>query len=532
LSADPFLDQRDATLAPLRRHAAEALWHLLTTGAPAAAGRAEQAEQALARALADAAAFAEAGRWLAEAEPGSASHRRLQRYRREALPHQGPAALREEIVGRAVAVEQTAATFRPRFEGGEAADHTLDRVLQREPDPRRRREAWEATRQLGTTLAPQVRALSSLRNRVARAQGFADHRALALHATEIDPAWLAARLRDLERETEAPHARLRARLDAQLAHRFGVPGEQLRPWHHPDRFGQRLPPEPGAADLDPHLPLGRIETAARRFFAAIGLPVDDLWEAADLLPRPGKQPHALCLAVDPPDDVRVLASLTAGARSMGTALHELGHARYDRHLDPSLPLLLRQPAHEAVTEGVAMLFGRQVHDPSWLARYVGLDADAPEATRAAARQRDDQLLFLRFALVMVRFEEALYADPDGDLEARWWALVQRLQGMRRPQGHEAPDWAAKLHIACYPVYYQNYILGELLASQLELALRRDLGTDAGGAPRWIDSPRTGAALGSWFREGATRPWPDVVRSATGGPLRTGPHVRRWSKEPR
>ena len=29
-----------------------------------------------------------------------------------------------------------------------------------------------------------------------------------------------------------------------------------------------------------------------------------------------------------------------------------------------------------------------------------------------------------------------------------------------------PDWATKIHIALYPCYYHNYLLGELLASQL------------------------------------------------------------------
>ena len=31
----------------------------------------------------------------------------------------------------------------------------------------------------------------------------------------------------------------------------------------------------------------------------------------------------------------------------------------------------------------------------------------------------------------------------------------------------APDWAAKIHIATNPVYYHNYMLGEMMASQLQ-----------------------------------------------------------------
>ena len=38
--------------------------------------------------------------------------------------------------------------------------------------------------------------------------------------------------------------------------------------------------------------------------------------------------------------------------------------------------------------------------------------------------------------------------------------------LKRPEGRNEPDWATKIHIASYPCYYHNYLLGELLASQL------------------------------------------------------------------
>jgi hypothetical protein len=46
-------------------------------------------------------------------------------------------------------------------------------------------------------------------------------------------------------------------------------------------------------------------------------------------------------------------------------------------------------------------------------------------------------------------------------------LFAEVQGLRRPAGRTAPDWATKIHLAAAPVYYQSYLLGELLASQLD-----------------------------------------------------------------
>jgi peptidyl-dipeptidase A len=113
---------------------------------------------------------------------------------------------------------------------------------------------------------------------------------------------------------------------------------------------------------------------------------------------------------------------------------------------------------------------------------------------------------------MVRFDQALYANPRRDLVATWWDLVERFQRLHRPDGRTAPDWASKIHLATSPVYYQSYLLGELLASQLDQAVREH----AGG---FVGRPQAGAFLaGRVFAPGASRPWRDLVAEATGHQL--------------
>jgi peptidyl-dipeptidase A len=126
--------------------------------------------------------------------------------------------------------------------------------------------------------------------------------------------------------------------------------------------------------------------------------------------------------------------------------------------------------------------------------------------------RTGQLVFARWCLVMVHFERALYAHPGRDLAGTWWDLVESLQGVRRPEGRTAPDWASKIHLAVVPVYYQSYLLGELLASQLDQAVREH----AGG---FVGRPAAGTFLAERvFAPGATLPWRDLVAAATGRPL--------------
>ncbi len=120
---------------------------------------------------------------------------------------------------------------------------------------------------------------------------------------------------------------------------------------------------------------------------------------------------------------------------------------------------------------------------------------------------------------MTYFERELYANPErSDLNGFWWDLVEALQRVRRPQGRDAPDWAAKIHLAVAPVYYHNYLLGELIASQLGSALRREVlkGGDASG---WVGRRELGDFLRErMFKAGASLHWQALLEQATGSRL--------------
>jgi peptidyl-dipeptidase A len=196
-------------------------------------------------------------------------------------------------------------------------------------------------------------------------------------------------------------------------------------------------------------------------------------------------------------------------------LHEYGHAIYDLEIDRRLPWALRTPPHASSTEAIAMLFGRLSKDEGWMVPYLGLGRAEAQAVEASTKTAftEGMLVLTRWVLVMTRFERALYADPDRDLDALWWDLVERFQRVHRPDGRKAPDWAAKIHLAIAPVYYHSYLMGEAIASQVSHAIR-----DATGRGL-VDN----AAAGTWlrdryFRPGSRERWDLHLATATGSPL--------------
>ena len=118
------------------------------------------------------------------------------------------------------------------------------------------------------------------------------------------------------------------------------------------------------------------------------------------------------------------------------------------------------------------------------------------------------LVFVRWTLVMIHFEQAMYQQPGIDLNTLWWQLVKKYQGIDFTRAK--PDWAAKLHLATVPVYYQNYILGEMTASQLNHKLKSLEGDN------WFLSKNSGEFLkDKVYFSGACYPWEETLRNATG-----------------
>jgi peptidyl-dipeptidase A len=515
MPTDPVavLDRLTRRLAPLERTLNRAYWTAAVDATPAHSAARAEAEEALLAALADPGLFGEVEGALAAASGDRLVARALAKTRLDLLANQIPEDARAQLVRLQARVEGAFATVRGRVGDRELSNNDIEEVLATSGDPDERRAAWEAGKQVGAVVADDLLALAELRNRVARGHGHRDWFAFALATGDLDEAWLDGILAEVERATREPFQAAKAALDARLAARFGVAPERLRPWHYGDLFFQRYDGE-GEAGIGPLLDGRDAVGLTVAAYDGMGLETRHVLARSDLQPRPGKDQHAFCLDVDRAGDVRVLANVAPGEEWLDVMLHEVGHAVYDDRIDPSLPWALRCPPQPLATEAVALMLGRLRRDPEFLVGVVGADRDAAEALAGPSREvlRTGQLIFARWCLVMVNFERALYADPGRDLVATWWDLVESLQGVRRPEGRTAPDWASKIHLAASPVYYQSYLLGELLAFQMEAAVRQA----AGG---FVGRPEAGAFLSERvFRPGASHTWAGLVESATGRPL--------------
>src|SRR5262249_2106280 len=99
-------------------------------------------------------------------------------------------------------------------------------------------------------------------------------------------------------------------------------------------------------------------------------------------------------------------------------------------------------------------------------------------------------------------------------------LVEKYQMLKRPVGRNAPDYASKVHIVAAPVYYHNYMMGELFASQVHHAIAREVykGADPNGVI-YVDNKDVGEFMKKKvFVPGRTLTWNELTKFATGETL--------------
>lgn len=513
-----FIDAHLATVEPLSRETALANWEMQTASSDSARERVTDLNTRFARVYANSEEYAFLKSLDAEALDSPALARQHKLLLNGYLENQIPAELMEKTIALTVEIEDSFNIYRGVICGEAVSDNSIEQILDESNDVSLRKQAWEASKQVGRAVSERVLELVRLRNQAARTLGFANYYVMSLELQELTEERLFQQLDDLAAQSEPLWNAFRDELDSRLAERFETTPDAIRPWHHHNRFFQS--PEPGKANLDRFFANKDLEALAADFFRAIGLPIEGLLKTADLYEREGKCQHAFCMDVDRKGDVRVLCNLKSNERWASTLLHEYGHAVYDYYADHSLPYLLRTPAHIMTTEAIALFMGRLTKNADWLHAYAGVDKAEADGVAAEALQevRNQLLVFMRWCLVMSYFEREMYRDPEQDLNTLWWDLVERFQRVKRPDGRNAPDWAAKIHLATAPAYYHNYQLGEMIASQLLNCLRQSV-LQGEPSSALISSPKVGAWLAEKvFYPGALYPWEEWLEFATGEPL--------------
>lgn len=407
-------------------------------------------------------------------------------------------------------IEETFNTYRAEIGGRVVNDNEIIGIIRDSSDSAAVEEAWKASKLQGEKVVQKVLELARVRNNIARGLGFKDYVDYSLSISEQSESEITALLGGLEEITREPFRKLKEDIDARISAKFGLPKEELKPWHYGDLFFQEGPKLEGA-NLDSIYGKKDVIKMVSQFYSDIGLDATDILGRSDMFEKPGKCQHAFCLTVGREGDIRILENVINNESWAETTLHELGHGVYEKNISRNLPYLLRSPTHTFVTEAVAMAMGRLSTNPEFIKKYAGVEVSAEDRAQLKETLRQRQLVFARWVMTVYNFEKELYSNPDQDLNGKWWEIVKKYQMLDFKR--DSPDWASKIHIPCYPMYYHNYLLGEMLASQIDASVKHN------GSLGGMLNPGVGKFLKDrLFSSGASMRWDDTIETAFGEKL--------------
>lgn len=528
---DEFYTAFEKEYLPLSKAYNLAYWESATAGTPESYQKTGETELALKKFLADTAKFNQVKNFKAAAEiKDSVKLRVINTLFNMMIEYQIDTNQMAEMVQLSNAIEEKFSVFRASYKGKKISDNEVEELLRTSADNKELEEVWKGCKELGPVVAGDIIKLVKLRNQVAKSMGYENYHSMSLILSDQNPEDIEKIFNELDSLIKPSFVQLKEEIDAVLAKKYKLNNDQLMPWHYQNRFFQEAPAI-YSVDLDKYYKDKDLVKLTSDYFKSIGMDIEDMLKNSDMFEREGKNQHAFCTHIDSKGDIRVLCNVKSNSYWMNTILHEFGHAVYDKYLDFTLPAVIREPAHTFTTEAIAMLFGRMASSAKWISDMTGVpQEEALKISEEAARTlRLEQLVFSRWSQVMYRFEKAMYANPDQDLNALWWSLVEQYQLMKKPEGRDMPDWATKIHIATSPCYYHNYQLGELLASQLHYYIVDHFCTEKDYRfQSFMNNTQAGDFLKTKvFSPAARYYWNEMIEKATGEKLTAKYYARQF-----
>jgi peptidyl-dipeptidase A len=415
----------------------------------------------------------------------------------------------------------------------------IDDLLAKSTDLKERLRVWNASKESGPALKPGLIELRDLRNAVAKEMGYRSFFELQVADYDMTVDEMMTMLSSFMKDMEPLYREVHCWTKYELANKFREPVPRMIPAHWlNNRWAQNWTGIVEGVDLDPYFKDKTPEWVVKKgeaFYVSMGFPAlpETFWKLSDLYPVAAgsarkKNTHASAWDMSLEGDVRSLMSVQANSRWFGTSHHELGHIYYYLSYDrPGVPLFLREGANRAFHEGIGDLISIASGQEPYL-RAVGIlprGAKIDKKKWLLNEALEEAVPFIPWSAGTMSFwERDLYEKnlPPEQFNKRWWDYVARFQGVvpPSPRGEQFCDAATKTHINDDPAQYYDYAIATVLKYQLHDKICRSILKKDPHSCSYYGSKPVGDFLRGILELGATRPWREVIREATGAELST------------
>ena len=446
----------------------------------------------------------------------------------------------------------------------------LEAVLAKSRDYDEQLDAWQGWHTVAQPMRKDYQRFADLLNVGARDLGYADAGELWRSGYDMTPAQLAAETDRLWTQVkplyEQLHCYARTQLKAKYGPRGEVPGGML-PAHLTGNMWQQdwsnlwdmLRPYADGGDLNVNEKLGELAQAdfaeevakldaptadqladarhvaaldtARRmteraqdFYTSLGMQAlpKTYWERTQFIQPRDRDVvcHASAWDMDMAGDVRTKMCIRPTEEDFTTIYHELGHVYYYLAYN-KLPPIFQTGAHDGFHEAIGDTIVLAM-TPDYLAS-IGLVGEQQQGEQALINAQMRMALakvsFLPFGLMIDRWRWGVFdgSIKPADYNKAWWELKAKYQGVApvTARGEDFFDPAAKYHVPANTPY-TRYFLSHILMFQFYKGL-----CDAAGYQgplyqcSFYGNKQAGAKLEQMLARGASQPWQQTLKEATG-----------------
>ena len=430
------------------------------------------------------------------------------------------------------------------LDGKATTVNALDHILQTSDNMEERLRAWNASKEVGSTLKDGLANLRDLRNQSVTPLGYSDFFQYMASEYGMNTDEMMQLTHGMIADVWPLYRELHtwARYDLAAKYHQPVPDYLPAQWL-PNRWGQDWTSLVKVEGLDIDTVLQShdpewIVKQGEKFYQSLGfgpLPAS-FWTNSSLYPVAAdagysKNNHASAWHMDLDTDVRSLMSVETNTEWWSTVLHELGHIYYyQSYSNPEVPYLLRNGANRGYHEAFGTMMGLASLQKPFL---EGLGMIKP-GTRT-----NDTLKLLSEALdyvihipwgsgVMTEFEYNLYARnlPENEYNKLWWELVKKYQGIVPPdeRGENYCDAATKTHINDDPAGYYDYSIANVLLFQFHAYIADSILHQDLHATNYWGNKAVGDFLKKVMSPGASVDWREHLKASIHADMSAQPMV--------
>lgn len=359
-------------------------------------------------------------------------------------------------------------------------------IIRANPNKKEREEAWRSHTELNNLVADDMLKLFSLRNEAAKQLGYSTYVDLRL---EKNGMLTRQRVEELLKElTEATQSYYEDLIE-EGAQKLGI--NTIDPWDI-----QYILEQQGGVPKQ-YFPKDKLNTSLEEWCNHMGFSMSDYGIEPVFIDIPY---NGLTMGLSR-NNIKILANPDDGFTYYGTHFHELGHALHGALKTVDAYILNRESS--IYNEGMAEVFGYITHDLEWLKKFHNLSDDiAKQALRSSIGPKYH---YIRQRTAYCLFEYEAYKDLDQDMNE---LMAKTEANILHCTYDPTPRWASNGWYVSYPVYWQNYVIADFIASQIHHHLNEHIGslTTAKEAFDYV--------VKNYIQQGALVPWLEKVKKGT------------------